>query len=76
MPGLVRCTCDAGSGCFEAAAAGASDDADQNRGSNYQDAVDRVEFACHEPGFPCERCDAERPNAKPMTTGFTWVIWI
>jgi hypothetical protein len=23
-----------------------------------------------------ERCDAERTDAKPMTSDFTWVMWV
>jgi hypothetical protein len=77
MPGLVRlCWWWSGSGGFAAAAVGAFDDANQNCGCNDQDAVDRVEFAAHSSSIHRERCDAERPNAKPKTSDFMWVIWV
>jgi len=28
------------------------------------------------PGTQDERCDAERPDAKPMVTDFRWVMWM
>jgi hypothetical protein len=41
-----------GSGGFAAAAVGAFDDANQNCGSNNQDAVDRIELAVHVVVYP------------------------
>jgi len=39
------------SGVFVVATVGTFDDANQNRRSNHQDAVDRVEFAVHVVGY-------------------------
>jgi hypothetical protein len=54
----------------------ASRDADQNRSSYHQDAVNRVEFACRDSEIHCEHCDAERQSAKLLITDFMKVILV